>query len=443
MSKFIRNFFNSKEMKNLFINKIFYNSSVGIDKVKATKFMNRLTLNIKLIQKKMDNKTYNFTPYKEILISKGRDKKPRVISVPTVRDRLVLQKINIYLQEKYIKFGKFKLSQTIISELIKQIKTKRYDSYIKMDLSNFYGTINHSLLLQFLQKRKISKQIIEIIHKAINTPTVSAVSMKKNRETMNEKGVPQGLSISNVLASFYMIDLDRNFEKKKNLFYVRYVDDILILCNKQDIDIIFHEASDYLTKKLLLDVNTEKCDKGYINDGFSFLGYRLENDSLLPRVMAIRGLERTIEKIFIDYSKSKDKNYEYFIWKLNLKITGAISENKKYGWLFYFSQITDESVFFHLDWFIQKMIKRFGIGIVDSSIRLKKYVRAYKEITQNLKNTKYIPNFDLYDPTDMEKFLIEICKVEPGKDVDEIIQNFKTVVFKSLSSLEKDLQTFS
>lgn len=443
MSKYIRDFFNTELLKKIFLKKIYYSSSVGIDKVNTNHFTNKLTKNISLIQTKLDNGTYKFTCYKEILISKGKGKIPRVISVPTVRDRLVLQRINIYLQERYKKYEKFKLSQTLISELLCKIRTKQFDSYIKIDLSNFYGTINHVLLLDSLHKRKISKQIIKIIHEAINTPTVQTDSLKHNREKINMEGVPQGISISNVLASFYMIDFDKCFQRKKNLYHVRYVDDILILCNYNEADKIFSEVKNYLVDILKLNVNKEKFEKGRLINGFSFLGYELKDDIVKPRDKTIKGLEKTIERLFRDYSKSIDKNYKLFIWNLNLKITGAISDNKKFGWLFYFSQITDQKLLFHLDWFIEKMFKRFNIKLDNSEIRLKRYVRAFKEITLNLNHTKYIPNFDDYDPMDMHKFLLEICGIEEDMSIDEIEDKFYRVVFRSISNLEKDLQNFS
>ncbi len=445
MSKFIRDIFSIENIILEFVNKIRYNSSVGIDKVNSSSFENRLKVNAEIIRRKLDNDTYTFTPYKQILVSKGKNKCPRVISVPTVRDRIVLQIINRYLQSKYDKFGKFKLPQTIISELIFSLRNAEFDSYIKIDMSNFYGTINHQLLIQCLEKKRISKQIIKIIHDAINTPTVSPDSFREEREVMNVVGVPQGLSISNVLSSFFMIDFDRRYSKRKDIYYIRYVDDILILCKGVDSCAIKEEVCDYLISELLLKINIDKTCVGSINEGFTYLGYRLKDANLLPRKMAIRKLEKTIESLFIEYNKvpDKEKNYDYFVWQVNIKITGAIYERKKYGWLFYYSQISDESIFYHLDWFVIKMIKRFNIEVKEDGLKFKKFVRAHMELIKNLNNTSYIPNLSSYDPPMMEKFLIEIAKVDPGKDVNDIERRFNALVFKSLNKLEKDLQSFS
>ncbi len=443
MSKYTSDFFEPQQMKRIFLKKIVYNTSVGIDRVNTNAYMNNLTNNVELIQRKAESKSYKFTVYKEILLSKGRNKYPRVISVPTIRDRLFLQRINIYLQERYRKFGRFKLSQTIISEIIEELESKRHDCFIKIDMTNFYGTIDHTLLLTFLEKYKVSKQIINLIHEAINTPTVALDSLKCDRDEMNFIGVPQGLSISNVLASFYMLDLDSYFLRKKSIFYTRYVDDILILCSKAEANSIKSDIEGRLINDLKLELNIDKCSINDISGGFSFLGYNFYDKTLMPRRRAIKGIEKTIERLCRDYSKSKDKNEKYFLWNLNLKITGAISDNKKYGWLFYFSQITEKKVLFHLDWLVEKMLKRFGIKITCDEIKLKKFVRAFNEITLNLSQTKYIINIDEYDICSMNDFLVNIYGIEDDLKEEEIELIFKRVVFKSLSRLEKDLQTFS
>lgn len=44
-------------------------------------------------------------------------------------------------------------------------------------------------------------------------------------------GVPQGLSISNILAEIYMTEFDKKFNDYPNAFCMRYVDDIIVLCS--------------------------------------------------------------------------------------------------------------------------------------------------------------------------------------------------------------------
>lgn len=53
-----------------------------------------------------------------------------------------------------------------------------------------------------------------------------------------------------------------------------------------------------------------------------------------------------------------EKLKEILIADLNEKITGAISENRRYGWIFYFNAINDMSVLYKIDSIIASFFKR-------------------------------------------------------------------------------------
>jgi len=50
--------------------------------------------------------------------------------------------------------------------------------------------------------------------------------------------VPQGLSISNLLSSLYLGDIDTAFGEIPDIDYFRFVDDILIICEDQEVDVL-------------------------------------------------------------------------------------------------------------------------------------------------------------------------------------------------------------
>ena len=127
-----------------------------------------------------------------------------------------------------------------------------------------------------------------------------------------------------------------------------------------------------------LKVNNKE-DRGNLNEGFEYLGYKLNVSMITVRDSSVLKIEQSIEKLFIDYMKSKDKNIKLLEWKLNLKITGFISKNNKYGWLFFFSQIDDKILlcFFKLDWLVNKFCKRYNL---DNSLSLKRFKRTKYDI---------------------------------------------------------------
>lgn len=84
-----------------------YETSVGLKKVRGVDgvtlriFEEKKEKEFDLISKKVRNGTYKFTPYLEVLKSKGRGKPPRILSTPTIRDKLTLFCLKDFLQYLY------------------------------------------------------------------------------------------------------------------------------------------------------------------------------------------------------------------------------------------------------------------------------------------------------------------------------------------------------
>ena len=159
------------------------------------------------------------------------------------------------------------------------------------------------------------------------------------------------------------------------------------------------------------------------------------------RDSSILKIEQSIEKLFIDYMRSKDKNIKLLEWKLNLKITGFISNNNKYGWLFFFSQIDDKILLSKLDWLVNKFCKRYCL---DGSLSLKRFKRTKYDIDFRLHTTNYIPNLDKCALEDKSNILTRIY----NKDISELTDNqilieFDKIIYQEIRDIEKDIQTFS
>ena len=205
-------------------------------------------------------------------------------------------------------------------------------------------------------------------------------------------GVPQGLSISGLLAEIYINDLEQKYTTKKNLEFFRYVDDVLIFCNNNDIDEITQELkNDFEDLKLSIhdfEVNSNKSSFGNISESFEFLGYRFQNELISVRESSVQKMYTNISKIFTLYKNKKYSSKEEFITRLNLKITGCVIDGKKYGWISFFSLINDYTLLFMLDKFVEKSCKNFNINYEE----IKKFSRAIYEIKDP--NTNYL-TYDL------------------------------------------------
>lgn len=232
-------------------------------------------------------------------------------------------------------------------------------------------------------------------------------------------------------------------------YYVRYVDDILILGDHKELQGIGQSIDELLDKTYHLKIHdfTEKGGKsciGLIKEGFSYLGYDFNSNQISVKLSSKIKLEKSIEKLFSIYNNNDEQNFEQFMWNLNIRITGAIVEGKKYGWLFYFSQIDDIKLLHHLDSLVLKIAERYKIQKRIKEQPVKRFVRTYYEIRKNRINTNYIPNFDNYSIEDKKDFIKNVLKVDPDKlREEEIIKRFRKYIFKSIRELEKDVQSLS
>ena len=429
--------FNEHHLEQLFLHKTRGNSSVGLDWITSSVFEASLSKEVSIILRKSKANAYRFTRYRELLISKGALKPPRCISIPTMRDKLVLSALNELIFGVYGSISTTPMPHSIISEIRDMIEAKKYDSFIKLDISTFYASIDHDILLKQLRKRIRKPEILNLISSAIMTPTVRANAIVDSEP--RTKGIPEGLSISNALANIYLQLIDTKYSRDKRINYWRYVDDIIILCKHQDIGQIEESISCDISN-LRLSINHEKTKTGPIESGFEYLGYYIKPGSISIRQASVIALERAIEDIFRSHGKAVNPNPEYLYWKINLKITGFVIDNKKYGWLFFYSQITELTCLSHLDWFIRSLSDRFGID----NHGFKSFMRSYHEITKALHSTRYIPNLDKLS-IEEKKHIVQDIYGEGKKDDDEktIESKFRHLMKKEIRNVQKDIQPFS
>lgn len=423
-----------KHLKEHYEEKVKVRPSIGMDKVTPKKFEDELDENVKVIARKVHNGTYHFTRYKQLLFTKGPDKNPRVICVPTMRDKLTASALNELLCGIYGNDCRTQMPQVLIDNIIKNIN--RYECFLKLDVKAFYASICQDTLIGIL-KRKIRKtEILTLIERAIKTEAIAYPVKEKKAVSERKRGIPEGLPISNSLANIYMLDIDKKYMQKSNLVYYRYVDDILILIDQADFDSVKKEIERDISR-LGLKLNDKK-DEGPIDKGFEYLGYKFMDQSVTVRHTSRLKIEQSIEELFKEINGN---NIRYIEWRLNLKITGFILEQKKYGWLFFYSQITDLTLLFHLDDVVEKLVKRYGLG---GKIRVKRFVRAFAEMHQALHATKYIPNLDNFSIDDKIKLLSEIYGLDLSEKSETTIEiHFRRIMKREIRDIEKDIQDIS
>ncbi|QTF06950.1 reverse transcriptase [Brenneria izadpanahii] len=406
MSSAARSFkrcFTSKNLKKIYFDKIKESGAIGIDRVRPSGFEKNSTYEIAVIVRKVAGGNYKFTAYKEKLISKGAHSFPRQISIPTVRDRITLRALCDALIDVFPN-AKLSLPQVVIESLKDSISSGEYSEYAKIDLKDFYPSIPHELIEHSIKNKIRKPEFRELIYSAISTPTVSETKGCKG-VIKNSTGVPQGLSISNVLAEIALQKVDAEISLMTDIWYKRYVDDILILTPSGRAT----EIANAIVKKLEdiglsphpISKAESKSKVGLLCEPFNFLGYEVSDQGVGIKRDSILRFESSLAKIFTAYQyalakakskKDKQRAIAYCQWKLNLRITGCIFDGKRMGWVAYFSQVSNTVQLRSVNHTIRKLTKRFGL---EKDIRPKSLIKTFYEWHRGDKDShRYIPNFD-------------------------------------------------
>lgn len=171
----------------------------------------------------------------------------------------------------------------------------------------------------------------------------------------NGRGVPQGISVSSILADRYLKDLDEKYlapHFNGHVCFVRYVDDILVFSSDKEIhkrvkkETLFNLQADYG-----LQINTDKISEGNLSENsVDFLGTSINNRRLCISDAQMARVKKQLDDLFMWYRRvSKTRNHPLYAKKdralkslterLNLLITGYIYQNtakskkSRYGWI--------------------------------------------------------------------------------------------------------------
>ena len=274
----------------------------------------------------------------------------------------------------------------------------------------------------------------------LQSPTVS---VSRSTDQLSNRGVPQGLAVSNILAAVYLSNIDKYLDTYPNIKYYRYVDDVLILCDFNDAKTIANEVRKQFSRiGLSVYDPIKRPDKSSIEplaSRFDYLGYQFTDNLISARIGSIEKLKASLVSIFTSFKHSKQKSEQFLLWRLDLRITGCVFDNKSKGWLFFFSEINDEALLHTLDHYVKKLIKRFNVNV-----KSKKFVRAFKELSHRRYETNYIPNFDNYDLDEkkimlVKYFGVKIESMEEGK----IEFEFHKRIGKQVKDLLVDVKDFA
>lgn len=273
----------------------------------------------------LENHTFNWAGYREFEV---RDPKKRTIMAAPFRDRIVHTAIHRVINPiidpslgvtTYACRNNMGNRNAVIDlkKYLQQVQKNRY--CIKLDVSKYFAHIDHQILISQLNSHFEDSSINQLIGGLI----ASHPRLRKEG-----KGIPIGNLTSQLFANLYLSPLDKlacklldlNYyqDGNKDNFYLRYMDDMVIISPSKTQ--AFKCANALISySKNFLNLSIPNRKKVILaNDPIPFLGFVLDSNS--HRVLArnnrkLRNKIQRMDKAGAGLSDKAMVNISYNAWK--------------------------------------------------------------------------------------------------------------------------------
>lgn len=333
-----------KRKNDLYENMISYNNILSVYKKIKNSTKNKkevynyeLNLNQNLLDTlfSLSKSTYVFSKYNIFLI---REPKYRLIMSESFPDKVVNHLFSKYvlstaLQSTLINSnvatrtdkGSKEAYNLFIKYTNKLIYEKKKIYVLKIDISKYFYNINHNIMINMVSEKikdervldmlkvildttdndYVNKTILSVVNREIykvNKLNISTIEKEKLIKELKSiplyrkgYGLPIGNMSSQILAVFFLNKVDHFIKEKLGCkYYIRYMDDLVILGNdKEELKNVFENVSKYIES---FDLNVNNKSGIYsLSDGVNFLGYnfRVFNNKLI-----IRYRSDTIKRVY-------------------------------------------------------------------------------------------------------------------------------------------------
>ncbi len=238
----------------------------------------------------------------------------RSLGIPTMTDRIIQASLKLVLEPIFeadfepssYGFRPRRRAQDAVAEIHYYTTGNRsYEWVFDGDIKACFDEIDHAALMGRVRGRIADKRVLGLIRAFLKAGVLSEDGLNRDTRT----GTPQGGILSPLLANIALSVLDEHFTTKwealgpewtrakhrraggATMKLIRYADDFVVLVHghRADAEALFGEVADVLAP-MGLRLSTEKTHLTHIEDGFDFLGWRIQRRTWQGR----GGLKQTV-----------------------------------------------------------------------------------------------------------------------------------------------------
>lgn len=267
--------------------------AAGVDGQDAATYASNLDTNLKRLLNQFKTGSYKAPPVKRVEIPKGDGKKTRPIGIPTFEDKVLQRAVTMVMEAVYEQdfldcsygFRPGRSAHQALEVLWKGLMNMKGGWVIEVDIKDFFGSLDHKQLRQFLDQRVQDGVIRRTIDKWL-----AAGVLKEGQLMQTKAGSPQGGVISPIISNIYLHEvMDEWFEQmvkpklRGKAFMIRYADDIVVVCaDKVDAERVYKVLPKrfakfglelHETKTRLVNFKPPSDGKGNSPECFDVLGF--------------------------------------------------------------------------------------------------------------------------------------------------------------------------
>jgi len=319
-------------------------SAKGVDGVRWQDYGEGLNERLENLLKGFKSGRYRAPAIRRAYIPKDKHSQ-RPLGIPTIEDKVLQSSVRKVIEPIYEEefkdfsygFRPGRSQHQAIDLMFGKVSFEKMHYIIDADIKNYFGSINHGFLREFLDKRVKDGVVRRMIDKWLKAGVMESGNISYPKE-----GTPQGGIISPILSNIYLhYVLDEWFSEqiqpllKGRSFIIRYADDcVLGFSDKSDAQRVMevlpkrfakYDLTLHPEKTKLIDLNNPRgqADRSFDFLGFThYLGVSRKGMKVLKRKTSSKKFTKAVTNIDEYIKVNRHMKLKLLIAMLNLKLRG-------------------------------------------------------------------------------------------------------------------------